>query len=1442
MTKWLLLTGVALLLLVGCGGTANEEVFRSYWSIPGVTVEEIEAVESLRQRFDYFTVGMLYGNDAFTDSQGNMRGFSTHFNAWLTELFGIPFIPTHFLWSEIVYGLGAGDVHFTADMAPVAPWSQTHYMTDPIAHRMFMYYRLAGSPCLTEIAQERLPRYLLQVDSTMASLITLYAGERFEAIFVSSFEQAYAMLLSGYADALVAESSLAAYWLRFPYIETSYFIPIIYAPVTLAARNTDFAPIIRIVQLALESGADVYLSELYDRGQEEFRRHILFNQLTAEEIAFLNTNPVVRLGARYNNYPTVFYNARNNTWEGISFDILAEVEALTGLRFEIPHEPGVSAGELVNQLEAGELDMVAQVLRTPYLEERILFPEFHFMNERMVLISRIETPNVQVARMHSKRIGLLEDVGHVEIFNDWFPNHGNTVYFLYRYDAFEALQNGEIDLVFNSHSSLLYYTHYHETTDFKVNLIFGDNFNDNIETNFGLHESQEILRSILDKSLTLIDINTIYVQWRYRTYDYRMQLLQTVIPLMIMVAVLALIIIFLLTIMYMRKRSMMTQLNDMVEERTEELEGSNALLTTLFDAIPDIIFIKDMNLKLTHANQAFLKNFKLDPDNIKNKDEDDLGFSEEMAAHLSEVDREVISTGKTIIAEDAHPHTDWSDALYETIKAPLLQKGKIIGLVGIARDVTARRALEQAIEESYEYSKMLGESLATITKSPAVYDEDVYAAMAVIASEAAQVLDVQRVSVWEIRRDMSAMDNLFFYDREEERQLILDYVYELTSERYFRMIQDLRLVVVDDMSDYDGENKDYDDGTCAILEAPIRMDGTLFGIISFEQKSSEKHPTSRQWTLEEQHYVSSLGDIMALVISGDERRKAREAAEHANHAKSVFLANMSHEIRTPMNSVIGFSELALDDDVSTRTRDYLNKIKENSTWLMQIINDILDITKIESGKMDIEKIPFDLQKLFSSCRNAILPKAMEKNLTLHFYSEPLTGKMPLGDPAKLRQVLLNLLSNAVKFTESGIIKLMCDAVKQDETSVTMRFDIKDSGIGISPAQMEKIFIPFMQAETSTTRKYGGTGLGLSITKNMVEMMGGKLEAQSTPGVGSNFGFTLTFETMHINSDEVLEAHGHFDEMKKPTFAGEILLCEDNSMNQQVICEHLERVGITAVIAENGKIGVEKFKERLDNNKKQFDLVFMDIHMPVMDGLEATEQILELNTGVPIVALTANVMPEDRNLYKTKGMSECLGKPFTAQELWKCLTHFFVPLHWQEEDKETQMNEQNELQQRLSANFVKNNKDKFEEIVTAIKNNDIIVAHRLAHTLKGNAGQLNKSLLQRAAQAVEHSLKEGKNRVTQTQLGTLEIELAAVLDELSPLLQTKTRENAEYIDSEAALHILDNLVPLINDNDPEALQFLTELHKIKGSDELVLSLEDFDFKKAAEALATLRGIL
>jgi len=422
----------------------------------------------------------------------------------------------------------------------------------------------------------------------------------------------------------------------------------------------------------------------------------------------------------------------------------------------------------------------------------------------------------------------------------------------------------------------------------------------------------------------------------------------------------------------------------------------------------------------------------------------------------------------------------------------------------------------------------------------------------------------------------------------------------------------------------------------------------------------------------------------------------------------------------------------------------------------------------------------------------------------------------------------------------------------------MRFEVEDTGIGMKRKQIKKIVDPFMQAELDTTRKYGGTGLGITITKNLVELMGGELLIESIVGVGSKFSFELTFDTIDRKKARIPGVNMPFGSLEKPIFEGEVLLCEDNSMNQQVICEHLERVGLKTIVAENGKIGIQMIKDRMKGDtsntpKKQFDLIFMDIHMPEMGGLEASKKIFEMNVGIPVVAMTANIMSDDREMYMNSGMSGFVGKPFTSQELWRCLLQYFKPVNWYNEDEEQQRLADEELRIKLIDNFVRSNRGTYQKISSSLSSGDIELAHRLSHNLKSNAGQLGKTRLQKASEIVESRLRGGENNASIQEMEILEEELAAVLEEFQ--LEVKESNDkiskinrqdssakaseAERLDNSAKSKLFRELEPVLRDSDPECLQFIDRLQLVPESEDLIQRIEAFDFKSAMNALSKLK---
>lgn len=374
------------------------------------------------------------------------------------------------------------------------------------------------------------------------------------------------------------------------------------------------------------------------------------------------------------------------------------------------------------------------------------------------------------------------------------------------------------------------------------------------------------------------------------------------------------------------------------------------------------------------------------------------------------------------------------------------------------------------------------------------------------------------------------------------------------------------------------------------------------------------------------------------VIAEREKENAQNAqkiAETAVKSKQQFLSNMSHEIRTPMNAIIGFTKVLKKTGLSANQKEYLNAIELSGDALIMLINDILDLAKVEAGQMTFEKIPFKLASTVATTIRLFEPKIHEKNIQLiEEYDERIPENL-LGDPARLNQILLNLVSNAVKFTSEGSIKISVHLGKEDDEKVTIDFAITDTGIGIKKENLESIFENFQQATSETSRLFGGTGLGLAIVKQLLEPQGGHIFVESELNVGSTFSFTLTFLKTDVTQPfmhELLQLENEIKGMR-------VLVVEDMALNQLLIKTILDDFGFVTEIADNGKIALEKLK----NN--QYDIILMDLQMPEMNGFEATDYIRNtMKSTIPIVALTADVTTADVGKCKQLGMNDYIAKP------------------------------------------------------------------------------------------------------------------------------------------------------------------------------------------------------
>lgn len=599
-----------------------------------------------------------------------------------------------------------------------------------------------------------------------------------------------------------------------------------------------------------------------------------------------------------------------------------------------------------------------------------------------------------------------------------------------------------------------------------------------------------------------------------------------------------------------------------------------------------------------------------------------------------------------------------------------------------------------------------------------------------------------------------------------------------------------------------------------------------------------------------------IGEKMAgvVVMARDitYRKNAEERAQQENESKTQFLATMSHEIRTPLNGIIGLTELALDlpkHSSSDRYKRYLSGIKESGQTLYKIVNDILDITKIESGKVELEHIQFSLCSVFEQCEIGLSALVKEKELSFHWQVDANIPGMLIGDPVRLGQVVLNLASNAVKFTEQGQVKLSAKLEQIRGNYANIIIECQDTGVGIPSTSMDRIFDRFMQADETVTRNYGGTGLGLPIVKELVSLMGGTITAHSIEGKGTTMTLQLEFHYLSGQTIQPAQSSQVQDQAQAQSQAQEqalsamfnahILIAEDNLMNQMILTEHLHKLGIQPDIVENGSEALDRIKLRKSAQLPDYQLIFMDINMPVMDGMTATKAIKAMGYGSPIVAFTANAMVDAYAQYRESGMEGYLTKPFTAEQLQQILLQFLQPVQPKAKILEpAEALRAKRFEQKIRKEFLRINREVTSKIEQALIVQEIGDAHRYAHTLKGNAAQLKQDDLSHAAYVLEQALSGGVNKSTPEMLRNLVTELTLSTAHIEKELKDMgpIEEPDEKIPPTPKL--LRELRQTLSDSNTLAIRILAKLELTEGLIKVKHYADTYDFAIAYQVLINL----
>ena len=1115
----LCLAVLIVLMLSACApipptASPEETILADFRDIQGITAQEIAAVEQLQARYPSFRVAMMPNNtEFFLDENGQMQGYSVMLCAWLTDVFEIPFIPAFYDWPETLDGLADHSIDFTGEITATPERRAFLYMTDSISERTIKAIRKADSKPLSESTAEHPVRCCFLEGANSYARVSPHLPP-IDAVFAESLAEVLALFVEGKIDAFIVDSTAESVFEQDSSIIAEDFSPVIYSPVSLSTQNPELVPIIDLVQRMLESDDSFHFSRMYREGYAAYLRHKLSLQLTPDEKQYLRTHvesgkPILYT-AESDNYPVAFYNTYEQQWQGASYDMLAEIAHLTGLTLLPANAPGTAWANLLAMLKSGEAQMASELLYSVEREGSYLWAAEPYLSDYYALLSTSGRADVNTSDIAHFQVGLVSSSAYADFFHERFPEHKRVTEYATLYDAVHALESGEIDLLMGSRNALLNITNTLEKPGFRINIAFTRA----VESYFGFNTEEALLRDIISKAQRLVDTRTATDRWQRTVFDYQLAIARERLPLVIGLGILVSLTIALLVVLVIRSRRAGALLEKTVQERTKALEAQTNTNRALLDYNPFSSLLFDENYNILDCNLSAQIFFKLTGNTHPRAALFDLLLS--MVPVYQPDGRKSIPFSERLMTAFMQGHCEFDTTLivegrryfFNVIMRRVLYSGRNATITYLI-DVTAEKQSTLNLKYNDALLAALGDMADLMLLSSA---QDLEATMFTAFSYIGQAAAVDRVYIWKNHTDEDGLtytSQLFEWSPHSEPQ------------QGKAQAQD---VLFDDM--IPNWRETLQKGACvntlvknmapqvitllmpqeivSLLLVPIFMQENFWGFIGFDDCHTERTFTDAEIS------ILRICGFMSMVISDTIQNEVathllaeREAALITAQIKANFLANMSHEIRTPMNAIQGMTELILHEDISDTVLSHVTDIRSASRGLLAIINDILDISKIESGKLEIVPLRYYISSLLMDVISIIKTRADKNELTFVVHIDAQIPCELIGDELRIKQILLNLLTNAVKFTREGQISLSVQSRMEGE-DCRLIFAITDTGIGIRQEDIDKIFVMFQQIDTRKNRNIEGTGLGLSISKQLAEMMDGSIAIESTYGVGSTF--------------------------------------------------------------------------------------------------------------------------------------------------------------------------------------------------------------------------------------------------------------------------------------------------------------------------------------------------